>query len=317
MDIWWRPPNPPPTSPPLWQPTAPPLPINNSFVPSNKLATIIDYWHRQLEIIDAKFTILESKHSAIADQTSTITHQVPSISNQQKPKHHIAEQHRQLNNNKATITKTDPVAEKVAAVPTSGDPFSDSGGDGPCGGGPLKCCSATERTAEREGRCSGHGESNKRRGRQGKASDKVGTTGEVASSGDGHRAAASAALIELSQTVRATAQDHQLVVAGVLVIMKSRGGAGNRKKRVNGIRATHASQSPKLGQKQMGQTRPGSGFKLGWKVVSLTLVGQAQFNVKAMQIFVLLFKGSSKFFRPIKQWDPGGNFYIYLIGKKN
>ena len=136
------------------------------------------------------------------------------------------------------------------------------------------------------------------------------------SSGDGHRAAVSAALIALSQTVRATAQDHQLVVAGVLVIMKSRGGAGNRKKRVNGIRATHASQSPKLGQKQMGQTRPGSGFKLGWKVVSLTLVGQAQFNVKAMQIFVLLFRGSSKFFRPIKQWDPGGNFYIYLIGKK-
>ena len=67
---------PPPTGPPPWQLTAPPQHINhnhNSSVPSNDLAATMDYLHRQLEIIDAKLTILGSKPGARSDPKSPTT----------------------------------------------------------------------------------------------------------------------------------------------------------------------------------------------------------------------------------------------------
>ena len=40
---------------------------------------------------------------------------------------------------------------------------------------------------------------------------------------------------------------------------------------------------------------------------------QAQFDDKAMEIFVFLFRKPIQFFVSlIKQWDLGGNFYMYL-----
>ena len=42
-------------------------------------------------------------------------------------------------------------------------------------------------------------------------------------------------------------------------------------------------------------------------------VDQAQFDDKAMEIFVFLFRKPIQFFVSlIKQWDLGGNFYMYL-----